>query len=421
MTAAPLHDSTNEAMLLLGFARECLSAPRGCPDSIDAPKAGGGVDTPGLSVLCEETFEGSAQRPRPNSAAGSSSSSRSGSPALIIPGRTYQCRKCLRDYASTDAVRKHAWQKHPDWMRTLGREQGMGASKASGSTTLYCTPIDIRSSSLRDETPQTAHAIMGRTIEVYRAQGGCWQKAKVVAFSPYTEKHTVEFIEDGVADGGAAKGTREQLHLVREQWRQQGRQPSPPRGKRKRAKEDERRVPAGRGRGRSGGSGGGGNLGGSWDAAGTNEVERRVPAGRGGGHSGGGGGGGSSGAPRASSAMSIAPSFAAASSSSQGGSPPPRAAESEHGGLSDEESSSASDAHVHVPASDAQVGEHAETEDAPPPSAVLAIRDPEAHLRNWWWLPAQQARPSSRDTEQTTAGGSGARSSIPSWPAFLRI
>ena len=132
MTAAPLHDSTNEAMLLLGFARECLSAPRGCPDSIDAPKAGGGVDTPGLSVLCEETFEGSAQRPRPNSAAGSSSSSRSGSPALIIPGRTYQCRKCLRDYASTDAVRKHARLNHPDWLR----EQG------TGCPTLYCTPID---------------------------------------------------------------------------------------------------------------------------------------------------------------------------------------------------------------------------------------------------------------------------------------
>ena len=36
-----------------------------------------------------------------------SSSSRSGSPALITPGRTYQCRKCLRDYASTDAVRRN--------------------------------------------------------------------------------------------------------------------------------------------------------------------------------------------------------------------------------------------------------------------------------------------------------------------------
>jgi len=47
-------------------------------------------------------------------------------------GRLFVCRKCHREYASTDAVRKHARQSHPEWIRSQG----------SGSPSLYCTAID---------------------------------------------------------------------------------------------------------------------------------------------------------------------------------------------------------------------------------------------------------------------------------------
>jgi len=57
-------------------------------------------------------------------------SSRASSPA--VPGRLYLCRKCNREYASTDAVRKHARQNHGDWLK----EQGTGA------TSLYCIVVD---------------------------------------------------------------------------------------------------------------------------------------------------------------------------------------------------------------------------------------------------------------------------------------
>lgn len=57
-------------------------------------------------------------------------SSRSSSPA--IPGRSYVCRKCHREYASTDAVRKHCRQNHAEWLRERGQ----------GCPTLYCTVVD---------------------------------------------------------------------------------------------------------------------------------------------------------------------------------------------------------------------------------------------------------------------------------------
>ena len=72
--------------------------------------------------------------PRPNSATGndaeSGSSSRATSPA--VSGRAYLCKRCGREYASTDAVRKHARQNHGDWLREMGQ----------GSPLLYCTPVD---------------------------------------------------------------------------------------------------------------------------------------------------------------------------------------------------------------------------------------------------------------------------------------
>ena len=67
------------------------------------------------------------RRPTP---ATEESSSRSSSPAM--PGRTYLCKKCEREYASADAVRKHCRQNHPAWLR----EQGQGCPL------LYCSIVD---------------------------------------------------------------------------------------------------------------------------------------------------------------------------------------------------------------------------------------------------------------------------------------
>ena len=69
-----------------------------------------------------------APAPPPRSAS-RADSSRSASPAT---GRSYICRKCHREYASTDAVRKHCRQNHAEWLR----EQGQGCP------TLYSTVID---------------------------------------------------------------------------------------------------------------------------------------------------------------------------------------------------------------------------------------------------------------------------------------
>ena len=47
------------------------------------------------------------------------------------PAETFTCNQCGREYASLDAVRKHARQNHPEWMGAMGR----------GSPSLYCTPV----------------------------------------------------------------------------------------------------------------------------------------------------------------------------------------------------------------------------------------------------------------------------------------
>ena len=52
--------------------------------------------------------------------------------AVTLTGKSYTCNHCQREYASTDAARKHARQNHPEWLR----EQGQG------STSLYCTAIE---------------------------------------------------------------------------------------------------------------------------------------------------------------------------------------------------------------------------------------------------------------------------------------
>ena len=61
-------------------------------------------------------------------------SSRSTSPqsGASASGKSYLCNHCAREYASTDAVRKHARQNHPEWLK----EQGQGCPS------LYCTAVE---------------------------------------------------------------------------------------------------------------------------------------------------------------------------------------------------------------------------------------------------------------------------------------
>eukprot|EP00325_Prymnesiales_sp_UTEX-LB-985_P024140 CAMPEP_0174726102 /NCGR_PEP_ID=MMETSP1094-20130205/47043_1 /TAXON_ID=156173 /ORGANISM="Chrysochromulina brevifilum, Strain UTEX LB 985" /LENGTH=144 /DNA_ID=CAMNT_0015927621 /DNA_START=68 /DNA_END=498 /DNA_ORIENTATION=+ len=39
---------------------------------------------------------------------------------VSMPGRTYACRQCNRQYATTDAVRKHVRKAHPEWLTSQG-------------------------------------------------------------------------------------------------------------------------------------------------------------------------------------------------------------------------------------------------------------------------------------------------------------
>ena len=85
-------------------------------------------------VLGAEVFAGETGRP-PHPASASSHSSRSTSPASNSgsnSGKMYMCNMCSREYASTDAVRKHARQQHPEWLKMRG----------IGCTSLYCTPVE---------------------------------------------------------------------------------------------------------------------------------------------------------------------------------------------------------------------------------------------------------------------------------------
>jgi len=84
-------------------------------------------------ALCGESLESTTYQRCP-----SRQSSRASSPGLSSlsgscrTGRTFVCRKCHREYASTDAVRKHARQNHPEWIRAQGQ----------GDPSLYCAIID---------------------------------------------------------------------------------------------------------------------------------------------------------------------------------------------------------------------------------------------------------------------------------------
>ena len=65
----------------------------------------------------------------------SADSSRSTSPASSggsASGKSYLCNHCGREYASTDAVRKHARQNHPEWLKAQGQ----------GCPSLYCTVVE---------------------------------------------------------------------------------------------------------------------------------------------------------------------------------------------------------------------------------------------------------------------------------------
>ena len=104
-----------------------LPAPLQCAESLEGVPA---MAIPLETAVRQKIATGS----RPSSANGpdsaSSTSSRSTSPG--VPGRSYRCKACGREYASTDAVRKHARQNHTEWLREMGQ----------GSPLLYCTPID---------------------------------------------------------------------------------------------------------------------------------------------------------------------------------------------------------------------------------------------------------------------------------------
>merc|ERR1719231_1731367 len=71
---------------------------------------------------------------RASADAHSSHSSRSVSPfsGPGANGKSYMCNQCGREYASTDAVRKHARQNHPEWLKDQGQ----------GCPSLYCTVIE---------------------------------------------------------------------------------------------------------------------------------------------------------------------------------------------------------------------------------------------------------------------------------------
>ena len=101
-------------------------APLQCADSLEL---GTVVAYPPLETTIRAKVTAVA---RPSSANGESTSGSSRATSPGVPGRSYLCKACGREYASTDAVRKHARQNHTEWLREMGQ----------GSPLLYCTPID---------------------------------------------------------------------------------------------------------------------------------------------------------------------------------------------------------------------------------------------------------------------------------------
>jgi len=142
MCPSPLKESNHLWLLAeasLALPSRLAPPPFMCPDSAETPTSGAAAGKVGACTLQDalwndETVDGApvdgvSAMARPRSAS-RADSSRSASPA--IPGRNYVCRQCHREYASTDAVRKHCRQNHPEWLR----EQGQGCP------TLYCQIVD---------------------------------------------------------------------------------------------------------------------------------------------------------------------------------------------------------------------------------------------------------------------------------------
>ena len=48
-----------------------------------------------------------------------------------MTARSFRCKQCSREYASSDSVRKHARQHHPEWLKEIGQ----------GCPSLYCTTV----------------------------------------------------------------------------------------------------------------------------------------------------------------------------------------------------------------------------------------------------------------------------------------
>ena len=159
MTASPFLDRSNEKLttdaernptpppvcflsILAEASLERLSTDNKRP-RLDGSKSGSTVNL----LECGEALEANEKtgfihpttdtsRPRsrgePNSGGGASSSSSVRSTSPNGTCKSYLCNQCGREYASTDAVRKHARQNHPDWLK----EQGQGCPS------LYCTAIE---------------------------------------------------------------------------------------------------------------------------------------------------------------------------------------------------------------------------------------------------------------------------------------
>jgi len=89
---------------------------------------------------CKEEIFASA-RPRCPSRDGAHS--RASSVGELVPGRMYVCKQCQREYASTDAVRKHARMVHPEWIKAQGQ----------GCPSLYCMAVDDAPSARESASP----------------------------------------------------------------------------------------------------------------------------------------------------------------------------------------------------------------------------------------------------------------------------
>ena len=171
--ASPLFDSTNRPMTEEGPeaspAPDCFLSilaeaslerlhdakrprptPVGLPGSLECGEALGGEG--GERTTFISSLE-TAVRPRcPSRHSFDATSSRSTSPASSGSGgnKSYLCNRCGREYASTDAVRKHARQNHPDWLK----EQGQGCPS------LYCTAVEATGPTVAPTAAEAVKAAM---------------------------------------------------------------------------------------------------------------------------------------------------------------------------------------------------------------------------------------------------------------------